>query len=282
MTLLAILEAGVPAVAFLLMLAVGLDVTREDLARVGRDRRTVVLATVAQAVLLPGAALALSALLLRDSMHAEYLLLTAASPGGGMSNVYVYIARANTSLSVTLTAVSCLLAVLTMPLAIAGYEAVLGRPMGFALPVPTLLAQLLIMAVIPIAIGAVVRDRWPAFERKHGALLRGLSAAGVIAVVIVGLVQSAGALDRTLVPAGLTAAALVAAGMLIGGLCGAGLGLDSSGRFTLLVEFAVRNLAIAMVIEVTLLGPADFIAFGALALFAQASLLFAAVLVWRR
>ena len=282
MTLLAVLEAAVPAVAFLLMLAVGLDVTRQDLARLGGDRRTIVIATIAQAVSLPAAAVALSGALPRGSIHVEYLLLTAACPGGGMSNVSVYLARANTALSVTLTAVSCLLAVFTMPLAIAGYETVLGRPVTFALPLPTLLGQLLIMAVIPIGIGAWVRDRWPAIERKHGGRLRALSAAGVVTVVVIGLVQSAGALDATLAPAGLAAAGLVLAGMGAGWLCGAWLRLDRSARFTLLVEFAVRNLAIAMVIEVTLLGHADFIAFGALALLAQASMLLAAVLSRRR
>jgi BASS family bile acid:Na+ symporter len=282
MTLLAFLEAAVPAVAFLLMLAVGLDVTRQDLTRVGADRRTIVLATIAQAVLLPASAIMLSGGLPAQSLLAEYLLLTAASPGGGMSNVYVYLARADTALSVTLTALSCLLAVFTMPLVTVAYEAALGRDMGFALPLPTLLGQLLIMAVIPIGLGAIIRDRWPGFERRHGGRLRGLSATGVVAVVIMGLVQSAGDLDATLVPGALAAAGLVIAGMGLGWLSGAALRLDRSRRFTLLVEFGVRNLAIAMVIEVTLLGHPDFIAFGAVALLAQASLLFAAVLRWRR
>ena len=282
MTLLAFLQAAVPAVAFLLMLAVGLDLTRQDLARVGSDRRTIVLATIAQAVLLPASAIVLSGGLPAQSLLAEYLLLTAACPGGGMSNVYVYLARADTALSVTLTALSCLLAVFTMPLVTLAYEAALGRAMGFALPLPTLLGQLLIMAVIPIGLGAFIRDRWPAVERRHGGRLRGLSAAGVVAVVIMGLVQSASDLEVTLVPGALAAAGLVIAGMGLGWLCGAALRLERSRRFTLLVEFAVRNLAIAMVIEVTLLGHPDFIAFGAVALLAQASLLFVAVLGWRR
>jgi hypothetical protein len=49
-----------------------------------------------------------------------------------------------------------------------------------------------------------------------------------------------------------------------------------------MVEFAVRNLALAMVIEVTLLGHPEFIAFGALALLGQALLLGAAVLIRRK
>lgn len=277
MTLLALLEAGVPVVAFLLMLAVGLDVTREDLRRVAADRRTVIVATLAQAAGLPAVAVALAQGLPAGTPVVDYILLTAACPGGGMSNVYVYLARANTALSVTLTALSCLLAAVTMPLAIAGYQAVLGRTVGFALPLPTLLGQLLIMAVIPVVLGAYVRDRWPELERKHGRRLRRASAAGVVGIVIVGIVQGAGALDRTILLGGLAAAALVVAGMAGGWLVGVLMRTGPAERFTLLVEFAVRNLAIAMVIEVTLLGHADFVAFGALALFAQAALLLAAV-----
>ena len=52
-------------------------------------------------------------------------------------------------------------------------------------------------------------------------------------------------------------------------------------RFTLLVEFGVRNLSIALFIEVTLLGQPEFVAFGALALVFQAALLFAAIRVYR-
>ena len=53
-------------------------------------------------------------------------------------------------------------------------------------------------------------------------------------------------------------------------------------RFALLAEFGVRNLAIAMVIEVTLRRNPGFIAFGALVLFIQAACLMAAARIYRR
>jgi BASS family bile acid:Na+ symporter len=280
-TLLNILEGGVPAIAFLLMVAVGLDVTREDLREIAKSRALLAAATVAPVLLLPAAALIVARLLTADSRIIDYLLLTAACPGGGMSNVYVYLARANTALSVTLTALSSLLAVLTMPPIIAAYQVVLGRTVGFALPVRTLLAQLLVMAVIPIVIGAVVRDRRPELERQYGGRFRAISAAGVVGIVAVGMVQSAGSLQEVLVTGAPAAAALVAAGMAAGWMMGAVFGSPHADRFTLLVEFGVRSLAIAMVIQVTLLHDPEFVPFGAVALFAQALLLMIAVRVYR-
>lgn len=282
MTLLDVLEPGVPAVAFLLMIAVGLDVSRDDLHRVARLRGLVAGATVAQALLLPAVALLIVQPLTRDLQIADYVLLTAACPGGGMSNVYVYLARANTALSVTLTAISSLAAVVTMPAAIAVYERALGRGVGFALPVRTLLAQLLVMAIIPVLIGAVVRDRWPAVERNHGGRLRALAAAGVIAIVAIGMAQSAGSLQRVFLSGAAAAGALVIAGMALGWTTGAMFRSPAADRFALLIEFGVRSLAIAMVIQVTLLHDPAFVPFGAVALFAQALLLMMAVRVYRR
>jgi BASS family bile acid:Na+ symporter len=213
---------------------------------------------------------------------ASYLLLVAACPGGGMSNVYVYLARANTALSVVLTAVSCLAALVTMPAIFAAYQLATGRPTDFALPLPALVAQLLIMTVIPVSAGAWIRDRHPQLERTHGRRFRVLSAAGVIAIVVIGILQGAASMTADLVVGAGAATALAAAGMAAGWLLGAVLHMPADDRFTLLVEFAVRNLAIAMVIEVSLLRHPDFVAFGALALLGQALLLGASIGVRRR
>jgi BASS family bile acid:Na+ symporter len=279
--LLRVLETGVPVVAFLMMVAVGLDVTRADLRRVASLAPAIAAITLGQAVLLPIAAWLLTALV--PSAHiAAFLLLVGACPGGGMSNVYVYLARANTALSVTLTAISSLGALATMPVVFTAYRLVAGRDAGFAVPLPTLLAQLLIMAVIPVTAGAWIRDRYPELERAYGGRFRALSAAGVVLIVSIGIVQSAGTLTIDLAAGGGVATILVALGMAAGWLLGAALRMGAADRFTLLVEFAVRNLAIAMVIEVTLLGHPDFIAFGALALLGQAVLVGLAVVARAR
>lgn len=270
--LLRVLEIGVPAVAFLMMVAVGLDVTRADLRSLAGRTRLVLAATLAQVVVLPAIAWLIAPVLSLDRV-ASYLLLVAASPAGGMSNVYTYLARANTALSVTLTAVSCLAAVVTMPAIFAAFGAAGAGATSFTVPLPTLLGQLLIMAVIPVAVGVWIRDRFPDLERRHRRRFRALTAAGVLFVVTAGVAESARTLTDDHVAGGVAATLLTAAAMAAGWLFGAALRLPRRDRFTLLIEFAVRNLAIAMVIEVTLLGHADFVAFGALALLGQVLIL---------
>ena len=274
-----VLEAAVPIVAFLLMVAVGLDVTRDELKRIVGRSSLMGFASLMQAITLPLVALWLIQWA-PSTRVAEYLLLLAACPGGGMSNVYVYLARANTALSVTLTATSCMLAVLTMPTVFAAYGYLFDQPLAFMLPLPTLAAQLFVMTVVPVVLGVWLRVRHPQFERRHGRTLRALSAAGVAAIVVMGLIQSAGMFNADIARGGVLATVLVIVSMAIGYVSGAALRTDGSDRFALLVEFAVRNLAIAMVVEVSLVGRPDFIAFGALALLAQALLLGAAV-GWR-
>jgi BASS family bile acid:Na+ symporter len=169
-----------------------------------------------------------------------------------------------------------------MPLVIAGYALVLERPLEFALPVSRLLTQLLVMAVIPVLLGAFARDRWPELERRHGRTLRALSAVGVGAIVLVGLAQGAGTMGLELLYGGALSAVFASVSMVTGWAVGTVYRAPVRDRFTLLVEFAVRNLALALVIEVTLLHHPGFVAFGALALLAQATLLMAAVHVYRR
>ena len=278
--LLKIVEAGVPIVAFLLMVAVGLDVTREDLRRLAGRGWMIAGLTIAQAILLPAIAWILAPHL-PPSRIAEFLLLVAACPGGGMSNVYVYLARANTALSVTLTAVSCLAAIVTMPAVFAVYAMASAHPVDFSLPLPTLLVQLLFMAVIPVSVGVLIRDRYTELERKQGRRFRALSTVGGVLIVGVGLLEGSGMLTRALALGGAAATLLAATGMAAGWLLGVLSRMPPSDRFTVGVEFAVRNLAIAMVIEVTLLHNTEFIAFGGLALLGQ-SLLLGAAVGWQR
>ena len=107
----------VPPIAALLLFAVGLDLTAADLRRVREDPRLLVAGLVAPPLLLAPLALALVRLFQPPTPIAVGLLLVAMCPIGGVSNTYSYLARASTALSVTLTGLSCLLGVVTIPAA---------------------------------------------------------------------------------------------------------------------------------------------------------------------
>ena len=91
----------------------------------------------------------------------------AACPIGGISNTYSYLAGASTALSLTLTACSSLLAVVTIPALARVFGAALGHPLGFAVPLPLIFAQLLLMLALPVAVGMWARFRRPAPPAVH-------------------------------------------------------------------------------------------------------------------
>src|SRR5207253_3212110 len=117
-----VVDVAVPVLVVVTMIVVGLGLTPGDFRRVARAPRLVAAATAGQALLLPLAALGLVRCLALSPPVATGVLLVAACPAGSMANLYAYLARAHMALAVSLTAVSCLAAVLTMPLALAARE----------------------------------------------------------------------------------------------------------------------------------------------------------------
>ena len=94
----ALLDLAVPAITFLLLLAVGLDLAPADFARVRRQRRVLAAGLVGPLLVLPPLALLLVVLSRPSSDLQAGLLLVAACPIGGISNTYSYLARASTAL----------------------------------------------------------------------------------------------------------------------------------------------------------------------------------------
>ena len=160
-----------------------------------------------------------------------------------------------------MTAASCLLAVITIPVLDRFFEFVVQRPFGFRAPFLLLLVQMLLMLALPIGLGMWARHRWPDWTVKRGATTQRLAflAMGVLLALFIAseAQRFVSSLGRT-VP---LAAAFVVTSFLAGWLVGKALTVSAADRFTLATEFATRNVAVATAIAVTLLGRAEFALF---------------------
>ena len=108
-------DAVGPLTLLFLMSVVGLQLTPADFRRVAAAPKSIVVGTLGQIVLLPLMTWALVSSLQLPPKFAVGAILLAASPGAGMSNLMAAIAGAHVALSVTLTAISSVLAVVTLP-----------------------------------------------------------------------------------------------------------------------------------------------------------------------
>lgn len=189
--------------------------------------------------------------------------------------------RANIAPSVALTAVSCLAAVLTTPLALAVLQTLDGKSTGFPVPLALLAGQLVLLLVLPILTGMGVRRRWPYITQRHGHALLGLSIAALAVLLALIIVQEVEQFASALtdISAAMTFLTVLAfgAGWATGWFSGA----RWTDRFTVGMIFVVRNVGIATAIAVTVLGRIEFAVFATAYFLAQAPIILAAVLMFR-
>lgn len=100
----------------LVMFGVALDLRVEDFRRALRSPKGPVVGVIAQFVVLPAVTFGLTLLLRPPPSVALGMILVASCPGGNISNFITHLSRGDTALSVTMTAVSTVAAVVMTPL----------------------------------------------------------------------------------------------------------------------------------------------------------------------
>jgi BASS family bile acid:Na+ symporter len=254
-----------PFILFLLMLIVGLQLTPADFRRVLARPRTVVVGTLGQLILLPLMTWAVITLLGLSPVFGAGAVILAASPGAGMSNVMVAVAGAHVALSVTLTAVSSVLAVFTLPMLTAlGMDVFIGDASEVEIPLGYLMSQMAMFLLLPITAGMSVRAWLGEGVRRF---IPWINRIAVVAIVVLTVASLSG--GQTTLPAGgdlvralLASTLWTLAAMGIGWGLAALLDLDDDDRFAFLIEFSARNIALAFIVAISSLERLDLAFFG--------------------
>jgi len=151
----------------IIMFGIGLSLTRQDFLNVFGYRTPLFVGLAAQIVGLPLAA-ALTILLF--DLAPEYalgLMIIASSPGGATSNLFSYLMKGDVALSVSLTAVSSVLCIFTVPL-ILSYAGglLLAESRIVQLPPEKIFLPLLFLVLLPLLVGMIARRQFPAWAIK--------------------------------------------------------------------------------------------------------------------
>lgn len=104
-----------PLALFIIMLGMGLGLTVNDFKRVLVEPKAAVLGLIAQLIMLPVVGFFLASLFPLSPELAVGVVVLAACPGGPTSNLITYLVQGNVALSITLTAISSLITVFTIP-----------------------------------------------------------------------------------------------------------------------------------------------------------------------
>jgi BASS family bile acid:Na+ symporter len=247
-----------PLALAIVMLGMGLSLVPEDFKRITRDPKAVVVGTVCQVLLLPLIGTLITLAVPMQPEIAVGLLVLAVCPGGPSSNLITYLAKGDVALSVTLTAVSSIVTVFTIPLFTnLALQHFLGESAAIALPIGTTTLQIFLITLLPTVIGMAIRYQFPGTARRLERQMSRL-AAGLLALVIVLLLVKEGSkLPGFLVQVGVGVLLLNLVAMLAGFLAGKVFRLPLAQQICIAIEVGIQNGTLAIAITAGLLNNPD-------------------------
>ncbi len=246
-------QLALPVALFAVLFGMGLSLVPADFRRVVLQPKAKIIGLTCQLLLLPSVAFALALLFRLPGELAVGLMVLAACPGGATSNVITHLSRGDTALSVSLTAVSSVVCVFTIPWIVRwSMDWFLGAGAEVALPFWKTLGQLTLVTILPILCGMTVRRLRPAMADR---LERPAAVFSLVflALIIAAAVAREKDLAHQFVVAGPAAISLNIVMMLFGFLAGWLFGLPRDQRITLSIETGIQNGTLALGITLGLL-----------------------------
>jgi BASS family bile acid:Na+ symporter len=167
-----------------IMLGMGMTLEPEDFVRVWKEPKLVGWGVFSQFLIMPGWGALLAWILQLPPEMAVGLILVSSCPGGTASNVVVFLARANVALSVSLTMVSTMLAIILTPWLTNLYA-------GHYLPVDAwaLLKSILLVVLLPLLLGLLWKKTFEQSARRVSTVSPFISVLFIL--LIVGFVLAA-------------------------------------------------------------------------------------------
>jgi bile acid:Na+ symporter, BASS family len=242
-----------PLALAVIMVSLGMSLTTEDFKRVFVNPKGVSIGLLNLVLLSPLLAFSVAHLFSLDPSLAVGLVLLGASPGGTLANLLTHFARGDTALSITMTAISSLAAVLTVPLFLQLATDHFGAN-GLDQHVSMLgvVARVLLITVVPLTVGMWLRARRPERVAELGGTVRRVSAVVFISAVAgVIVAEHDRVLDNLDVVAG-AAVTLNIIAMSTSFAIARLARLDSRQSTAIAIELGIHNAALAIAVGATI------------------------------
>jgi BASS family bile acid:Na+ symporter len=247
-------ELFLPFSLAVIMFGMGLSLRLEDFRRILVYPMAVSIGLLNQLVLLPLVAFGIAVGFALPPELAVGLMILAACPGGATSNLITHLAKGDAALSITLTAFSSLITVASIPFVV-NYSIAYFIPGGEAqqLSVVGTVLSVLLITIIPVALGMLVLEKAPARAAKWDGPFRKLSLVFFIVIIVAAIAKERANLVQYFVEAGPAALALNVATLALGFVMAKLARLDFRQGMTVAIESGIQNGTLGITIAATLL-----------------------------
>lgn len=248
-----LIDVLLPLGLAVIMVALGLSLTTADFRRVFATPRAVGIGLANLLLVSPILAFGAAELFGLDPVLAVGLVLLGASPGGTLANLLTHLARGETALSITMTGVSSVLAVVTVPLylglAIDHFGA---ESLTEDISLLGIVAKVLAITIVPLSLGMLYRAKRP--ERAE-AIEPGLKRAAFVAFVFVvagAIIAERDRFSEDFVEVAPAALLLNVAAMSVSFATARAARLDNPQSTAIAMELGVHNATLAIAVATTI------------------------------
>ena len=238
-----------PIALALIMFGLGLGLRTEDFLRVFHNPKIFIVGLTTQIIILPIVAYLLIILLNVSSELALGLMIIAAAPGGVTSNVLTKIAKGDVALSISLTALTSLISIISVPIIVFHSANLIGVTEATNnLSMISISLQMAGIVTLPVIIGMLTREYRPNSSKSMENIV---NAAATILFVIIVLAAIASEWDTLMENIGKLGPAVVALEVLmltIGFQSAKILDLESVRATTVSIESGIQNATVGITV----------------------------------
>ncbi len=218
------------------MFAMGMTLTMEDFKRVLKSPKVIGLGLLLQYGLMPLLAFVIAIILGLPTALMVGLILVGTCPGGTASNVICYLGRGDVALSITLTAISTLLAVFLTPVLTWLY-------IDQEVPVPIINMMLTVLKIIilPVTLGIIVNRYFGQYLLQLKQFLPVVSVVAIVFIIAIIVALNAQQIPQLAFPIIIAVMLHNGLGLASGYAIAKFLGYDEKICRTLAIEVGMQN-----------------------------------------
>ncbi|OCS86776.1 bile acid:sodium symporter family protein [Caryophanon tenue] len=235
-----------------IMFGVALDLQLSDFKRSLKTPKPALIGIACQFLLLPAITFVLVSIVQPLPSIALGLFLVAACPGGNLSNFLTHLAKGNTPLSISMSAISTILAIVMTPLNTLLWASMYGptRDMiqSFSISVGDMFTTIFLMIGLPLIVGMVIRQKMPRFAARFNQIMMKLSIVIFIVFVIVMVANNFSAFTEHVGAVVWVVMIQNALALCIGYFTARALRVEERDRRAIAIETGIQNSGLGLVL----------------------------------
>jgi len=230
-----------------IMLGMGASLTWRDFLIAFRKPKGVVVGMLCQFGIMPLLGFVLALALGFGPALTVGLILMACMPGGTTSNIFTYFSKGVLALSILMTTVCTITALVMVPLLVSFYSSIAGLPSEFAIPASNV-AQVLLVLLVPTCLGIALRKLNPNIGATVELIGGFMGIVVIVFLVVTWVPRNHQLLAETSWPVYFAVIGLGLIGMSLGYLLARALRQDANRSRTIALETGIQNGPLAVLI----------------------------------